>query len=406
MKKPAPTRADARFQGDKDDYGARSIRNHLSEGTITDEDARLIIAFSSDLIASTGCSPGRSNKLISLLCNWRRWIPPYTETSDADLLTAAAAIRGACTHKGARYTPNAIIDHIQALKQFYRWMVDNGHSTFPLDKLTRIKKPAKPRMIRTANDILTTDEITRFIAACQSSRDRAIFSLMYEGGLRGDDIGTLTWRQLKFDRYGSIVNLDGKTGKPRYIRLIMSTEALAAWQRDYPCIQTPDALVFIAHTGAPVRYHALTKQMRIIAKRAGITKHLTLHLFRHSRITHLIREGISIAIVGQLFWGDPRARELSTYLHLVNEDIDNALLGHYGITASDSPATPDQISPRQCPACHTISGPTADHCPRCGIGLTETARQQQQDHLTTINQDAIMAMVEKVIEKKMGNQVI
>ena len=107
MKKPAPTRADARFQGDKDDYGARSIRNHLSDGTITDEDARLIIAFSSDLIASTGCSPGRSNKLISLLCNWRRWIPPYTEASDADLLTAAAAIRGACTHKGARYTPNA-----------------------------------------------------------------------------------------------------------------------------------------------------------------------------------------------------------------------------------------------------------------------------------------------------------
>lgn len=406
MKTPAaPTLTDAKFSNHID-YGARSIKNHLANGSITQSDAHHITAFISDLQASSGISRSRSNKLITLLLSWRRWIPEYANCTHQDLMSGAAALRSARTLKGDPYSINSIIDHIQAIKQFFRWLVDNEYSTISVDKISRIRKPQKPRMIRTADDILSTDEITTIISHCISSRDRAILMLMYEGGLRGQDIGTLTWRQLKFDHYGSILNLDGKTGKPRYVRLIMSTEALATWQRDYPYPKTPESLVFVNHQGNPLTHQALTKQVRTIAKRAGIKKHLTLHLFRHSRITHLIREGVSIAIVGQLFWGDPRARELGTYLHLVNQDIDDAMLGLYGISSQDTTTKTDSVSPRQCSHCKTISGPDTDCCPRCGIALTEEARKYQQAHIGTIDEEAIEALVEKAVAKKLADRNI
>lgn len=398
----APTLADAKFSNHID-YGARSLSNHLADGSISDSDYHLINAFMSDLKASSGISLSRSNKLITLLINWRRWIPEYSSATYQDLLSASAALRSARTLKGDPYSINAIIDHIQALKQFYRWMVDNDHSAISLDKIARIKKPSKPQMIRTAEDILSPDEISAIIDHCISSRDRAILTLMYEGGLRGQDIGTLTWRQLKFDQYGSILNLDGKTGKPRYIRLIMSTDALAAWQRDYPLTQTPDALVFVNHQGAPLTHQALTKQVRIIAQRAGIKKHLTLHLFRHSRITHLIREGVSIAIVGQLFWGDPRARELGTYLHLVNQDIDNALLTLYGVT-SPTQTPPSQIQPRQCPHCHYISGPTVDRCPKCGIPISPDSIAAQNAALGSLTEQQVMEILRRAVSGQYDSQ--
>jgi site-specific recombinase XerD len=35
--------------------------------------------------------------------------------------------------------------------------------------------------------------------------------------------------------------------------------------------------------------------LRRAARRAGVEKHITAHLFRHSRITHLIKEGVAKA---------------------------------------------------------------------------------------------------------------
>lgn len=369
----APTLNDSKFHGDRVGYAVRSLDRAEQEGGLSPADRGYILEFVNDLRACRGITVSRQNKITTHLCQWRRWIGPFDQNTIGDLLAGVNAVRsGTSIRSGKPYKTNTIIDYITILKQFYTWMNDRGYTEIPEKRLAKIHPPPKPRMTKTAADILSPDEVTSFLSACTTSRDRALFSLLYEAGLRAGEAATLTWRQLDFDEYGAIVNLDFKTGRPRYVRLVMSTEALAAWRRDYPLQQSPDALVFLNARNKPLAHAAMAKQMRVIARRAGIKKHLTLHLFRHSRITHLIREGVSISVVGMLFWGDPTAKELETYLHLVNTDVDRALLTHYGL-ADRQMAEPERVEIHECPRCHMIAGPGARFCGRCGCELTEEA---------------------------------
>lgn len=373
MLRAAPTLEDSHFHGDRVGYALRSLDQAEAREELTSADRAYIVEFVNELRACNGTTISRQNKITSHLCNWRQYIGPFDQNSIGDLVAGANAIRsGRSRTRGTPLKTNTIIDYIKILKQFYGWMNEQGYAAIPEKRLDKIAAPPKPRMTKTAADILTPDEVNAFLSACTNSRDRALYSLLYEAGLRAGEIATLTWRQLDFDGYGAIVNIDFKTGKPRYIRLLMSTEPLAAWRRDYPLQQAPDALVFVNRLGRPLTHGAIAKQMRVIARRAGINRHLTLHLFRHSRITHLIREGVSIPVVGMLFWGDPTARMLQTYLHLVNTDVDRALLAHYGL-ADRKLAEPERVAVHECPRCHTVNGPGVWFCGRCGLGLTEEA---------------------------------
>jgi integrase/recombinase XerD len=70
--------------------------------------------------------------------------------------------------------------------------------------------------------------------SCIRSIDRAIIMMLYEGGFRIGEIGMMKWGDLTFDKWGVIVNVNFKTNKPRYIRLVMAREYIATWKNDYP----------------------------------------------------------------------------------------------------------------------------------------------------------------------------
>lgn len=375
MQQP-PTRKESSFHGDRVPYANLTITAGVDRGQLTPEDEQLIRSFTDELAAMKSVGTWRQNKVTSHLVRWRQWIGPFTENTMPDLMRGISQLKTAQTNRGESYKTNTIIDYIKILKQFYTWLIENEYSDIPEKKLLKLKSPPKPRMTKTAEDILTPDEIRTFLEV--AGRDRAMFSLLYESGLRISELGTLTWGQLQFDSMGVVLNTDGKTGKSRYIRLVMCVGDLATWRRDYPFKQSPDALVFLNRHNKPLTHGTITKRIREIQLAAGITKHISPHLFRHSRITHLIRDGVSLPIVGMMMWGDATSKELHCYLHLANCDVDTALLDHYGIRPQDRPQR-DRVEPRQCSGCHTISGPTAEYCPTCGLPLSEEAAAAIED---------------------------
>lgn len=393
-----PRRSDSLFHGDRHRYASRSIESAVSRDQLTDRDQALILEFVADLKAFKGIGLWRQNKITTHLVNWRRYIGPFEENTIADLVAGINDLHDSNSPAtGKPYAVNTIVDYIKILKQFYVWLIEEGHSTIPQKKLAKIHPPTKPRLTKTAADILAPEEVQVFLRGCQNSRDRAFFTLLYEAGPRVSELGLLTWEQVEFDKYGAVLNTDGKTGKPRYIRLVMSTEPLAAWRRDYPFASEGDHLVFVNYRKKPLTYAAIVKQMRDIAARTGIKKHLAPHLFRHSRITHLIREGIPLAVVGMMMWGDPTAPELKTYLHLVNKDVDQAMLEHYGIT-DPADAAAVRVEARQCPHCHTVCGPTSEFCSRCGYSLTEKAEDEVERARAEITPERIQQMIDEGIQ--------
>jgi len=368
----------------------------MEKGKLTAEDARLIRNFVAELKATKGISTGRANKLIFTLVSWRQFIGPYPTNTIPDLYRGIELLREARQYNGAPYKQNTRRDFMLVLKRFYRWLIANGLSSVPRAKIDEIKAPSSDRMTKTAQQMFSEDEIRALIEACENSRDRAIIATMYEGGFRCEEIGQLTWGQVKFDEYGTIINVNEKTGRPRYVRLLAATQYLIQWKNDYPFSATAESLVFLSFQKLPLQYPAVAMQMKKIAKRAGITKRITPHLLRHSRITAMIRQGYHESTVKKTMWGNINTTMFPTYLHLTDDDIDNEILERQGIR---KPAERRSVSmdARQCTNCNTINAPTSQFCSVCGQPLSDEAEigieQLKRDIEATPEYKRIMQMI-------------
>lgn len=353
---------------------AKSIVERATrEGRITPDDGALLREYITERRAEKHLSPGRVNKILYNLLLWKKFIPkPFRDHTITDLHEGINELLTKKSPDGKTLSQNTLYDTVAIFKPFYFWMIDAGYSTIPEKKLRAIKRPPIDKMTKTADDLLSPDEIEAIISACTSARDRALIHLLYEGGFRIGEVGNLRWGDIKFDDGGAIVNVNFKTGKPRYIRLVMAKQVLAAWKKDHPDAR-PDAYVFLDRSGAPIQYYAVLKQVQRLVKKAGITKRVTPHTFRHSRITHLIKEGrMNESVIKLIMWGSTDTDMFSTYLHLTGGDIDRQINEAYGLV--DKKATKEKrLEPRQCSRCGEINSPVAKFCAECGLQLTEEA---------------------------------
>jgi site-specific recombinase XerD len=211
------------------------------------------------------------------------------------------------------------------------------------------------------------------IQACASSRDRALVGVLYESGCRIGEICRLTWGQVMFDRHGVALNVKSKVERPRYVRITASAPLLAQWRADCSRFDLRDeSLVFHTARKQPLRHAGVAKQLRVIAERAGIRKHIHPHLFRHSRVTNLLKQGCSEAVLKQMCWGHAGTKMLSIYSHLTNEDVDRAVLELNGIRVTE-PQSKHSMVAQQCMRCQSINVPDIDFCATCGLPLNEAA---------------------------------
>jgi len=353
-------------------YSGTVIARGIAEGRITEDDAQLIREFVAEISATRHISPGRAFKLHYTLINLREYLGPYRQNTIADIYTAIDAVRNAKKDdETPRYKQNSISDFVRFLKRFYLWMCENHYTTVDEKKILKIQPPSYDTMTKTPEMLLSEEEIKAMIEVCMNSRDRAIIATLYEGGLRIGEIANLRWKDVKFTDWNATITTAFKTGKNRTVPLVMARSYLAAWRNDYPLPIAPESFVFLTNQKSPLGYAGVAKQLRIIAGRAGITKHITPHIFRHSRATHLIRQGYGEAIVKKLLWGNLNSKMFNTYLHLVDSDVERVVAEKAGVAPKEQRSK--ALESRQCPRCFTVNGPTLRFCGTCGCELTEEA---------------------------------
>lgn len=353
------------------------LDDNIKSGRINTTDRRLIEEFISEIVAISQISPTRRYKLVGIIIRNREYLPPYADCSISDVYTAIDRIKTGTKADGTpRYTKNSVTDLIQIMKRFFIWMCENGYSDMNLQKLTKIKVPLFDKNTVTAEMILTEDEVKRIIEAATTTRDRALLSVLYEGGFRIGEIGHMKWSDVKFTNWNVTVNTSEKTGKPRYVPLVAARAYLAQWKNDYPLPITDDSFVFLTTTTKkPLQYAGLTKQIRVMAERAGIKKYIKPHLFRHSRITHLLQQGMQESKIKLLMWGDVNTDMLKVYQHLTNEDIDSEVARLNGIELEEKDSLGRRkkgMQPLQCQRCATINSPAMKYCGNCGAPLAES----------------------------------
>ena len=272
------------------------------------------------------------------------------------------------------------------LKRFYKWL-KGGDREYPEEvKWIKTTLSARDRML--PEDLLTEEEIKAMVDAMHHPRDKAFIMTLYESGARIGELGSMRIKDVKFEEKYAVLMLKGKTG-PRRVMVVVSVPYLRAWLEVHPLKDDPDAPLWV-NIGTVNRFKAasyptLAKILKVAAKRAGIKKRVTPHILRHSRATFLASR-LTEAQMCEIFGWVQGSKMPSIYVHLSGRDVDDAVLGIYGLKKSEEKEP--KLKPKICPRCGTVNTPDAMFCSKCGLALDIKAAMQMEETKRRI--DAIM----------------
>lgn len=374
------------FYSQKD---SEALEKAIKGGIISKNEHDLIVGYASEMTARYQLSHTRILKIVATLLGWKKnklILVDYTDLTMMELYTSINNLNKGKNQRGHLFAQNTKHDYVIILKRFLIWLIrsDMNRNLDEL-KIRDIKNPSQNNDTTHPDEILNPEEIVAMISACEgsmASRNRALIATQYEAATRIGELGRVQWRDVLWDEYGAKLRIeDTKTRKIRMARLThsISSKYLAAWRDDYPGEPEGDAYVFVSERGDFLTYWGVLRIFKESAERAGIKKRVVTHLFRKSRGTHLIEQGLPTANVVELMWANQNTKQIRTYIRMSPIEQDRVMLKHAGIISEEeSKAQERRVTGKMCTICHTQNTPTARYCSGCGIGLSEEMQERQR----------------------------
>lgn len=192
-------------------------------------------------------------------------------------------------------------------------------------------RPVKLRVPRRLPATLRIEDIAVVLAACERLRDRFLFALLAETGMRiGQALGLRHEDFVSRQRRVMIVprsdNANGARAKCLSAVAVPVSAPLVRLYSDYMHTEYRELdsdYVFVnlwsEPVGRPLRYQAVAKLVSRLSARTGIE--FTPHMLRHSRATELIRGGVPIEVVSKLLTHRSVTTTSDAYVHLDVEDL-------------------------------------------------------------------------------------
>lgn len=146
-------------------------------------------------------------------------------------------------------------------------------------------------------DVLSLKEVNALLNAIKNRRYQALAMVMYGAGLRIREAIVLETRDIDGQR-GVILVRHGKGDKAREAKLSASLyfSLRQYWSRERPAAP----YLFASPAGQLPQAATIREALSKAAKDAGIKKHVTPHVLRHSFATHLLEQGVDIHVVSAL----------------------------------------------------------------------------------------------------------
>lgn len=179
---------------------------------------------------------------------------------------------------------------VAALKFFYR---------ITLNRPVEVERIPYPKIPKTLPDVLSRGEVVDILDAVQSLKYKAIIATAYAAGLRITEACSLKCRG-DIDRDRMLIHVrEGKGAKDRYVML---SEKLLLLLEEYWREARPQGIYLFPgqDPDQPVSPASVYKVFRKALEKTGITKHVTLHTFRHCFATHLLEDSTDLRIIQAL----------------------------------------------------------------------------------------------------------
>jgi integrase/recombinase XerD len=153
-------------------------------------------------------------------------------------------------------------------------------------------------------------------------RDKAMLELLYASGLRAGEIAGLRTSDINMD-IGYLRCL-GKGQKERVVPVGKpALAATARYLRDLrPRLFRPDSgdFLLLSRTGKPLTRIDIWRLVKKYAKRAGMTRNVTVHTLRHCFATHLLSGGADLRSVQEML-GHADIGTTQIYTHVDHERL-------------------------------------------------------------------------------------
>ncbi|MGZ8172893.1 tyrosine-type recombinase/integrase [Methylobacter sp.] len=272
--------------------------------------ASIVQAFQQYLIYQRNLAPSTIHSYLNTV---EHFLSQRFETMSPNLdALCAQDVTGFMLQQARRYSAGQTQLIASALRSFFRFLLQQALITTNLAQC--VPTPAR-RRLSTLPKFISADDVERLLHSIEQKtpegrRNHAIMQLLARLGLRAAEVAALTLNDLDWDAGEIIVR--GKGG--RCDRLPLPYEVGQAIA-NYLCDGRPSCstrCVFVRHR-APQRGFANGEAVGTIVRRAldraGLNPaHKGAHLLRHSLATRLLRNGASLAEIGELL----RHRNINT----------------------------------------------------------------------------------------------
>lgn len=230
------------------------------------------------------------------------------ESSDLTDFSSACRVR--------KLKSTSIGRRLSAIRQFYRFLLEEG--SIGKDPTRDLVTPKRGVYLP---GVLSIDEVDRLLAAPNVStplgtRDKAMIELLYATGLRVSELVGLQIHMVNL-HVGYLI-CRGKGSKERIVPI---GESALNRVKDYIVTVRPSLAgssrddLFCSNRGAAMTRQNFWYMIQRYAALAGIMKHISPHVLRHSFATHLLAGGADLRSV-QMMLGHADISTTQIYTHI------------------------------------------------------------------------------------------
>lgn len=227
--------------------------------------------------------------------------------------------------------PRSLARVLSGVRSFYRFLVlESELENDPTELLE------SPRIGKHLPEVLSVEEIDAIIGAIDMSRqegvrDRAIIETLYSCGLRVSELCQLKLSDLFLEE--GYIRVHGKGSKERLVPIgQQAIDRLREWFVDRLHIKVkPDQedFVFVSFTrGQHLSRISVFVMIKAYAQKAGISKTISPHTFRHSFATHLLKGGANLRAI-QTMLGHEDISTTEIYMHVDTSHLRQEILEHH-----------------------------------------------------------------------------
>ncbi len=216
---------------------------------------------------------------------------------------------------------------ISSLKSFYNFLEMEG----VIDKSVA-EMLDSPKIKPYLPVVLSVNEIEEILSVIDLSlpeghRNRAIVEMLYSCGLRVSELVNLRISDLFFNE--GFIRVTGKGSKQRLVPVgvpaIESVNIYLSMRRLSDVKKKDEDILFLNRRGGRLTREMVFLMVKKESRRAGITKDISPHTFRHSFATHLVENGADLRVVQEML-GHESILTTEIYTHVNSEKWRESIL--------------------------------------------------------------------------------